>query len=559
MNWKKRLKQMKKEIAPEAVKAIKEMVKEPPKGAATPAAPRATPEIAIRATGAIGAIGASLATYNRTKLLPKNTNTAYIFKSGPPAVDEAILQRVKKAFEACGGYDKLKERCLADKQTLFASMQQTWITKNSDVHAVTVRDNATVLAVAHCDSVANVRTQFGIVELVEETLVFSPQLDDRLGVFTILDMLPALGIDVDILLTDNEESGASTAKDFTTTKKYNWMVEFDRRGENAVCYQYKDMHKLAEPFFDVQYGSVSDISLMSSLGVLGINVGVGYESEHTNRCLCVLEVYLRQIARFVAFYKTYADQHLAYKPEVITPFMGFHNACGAQGWGAQGWGAQGYEYGRGYAYDAMGMYYDPTEAADPADTPIVPATPATPATPTQTPGAALLKQFHGSAFGGGDKGRGAGTDISLDRCPDCGMLVLKSLKNCPYCNTSMDDYRASLYWPTTRCRWCQQPIDRIDAKDNFRLKYRSDEWTCAYCMSPDDAARLIEMDESDDFYCNLCGHRLSDNDILDNEKCGIEPDNWICEACSMGPGHEDAAGQTDTVKQATAERSMISD
>ena len=45
-------------------------------------------------------------------------------------------------------------------------------------------------------------------------MVHSGALDDRLGAYIILDLLPKLGINVDVLLTVGEEQGRSTANFF---------------------------------------------------------------------------------------------------------------------------------------------------------------------------------------------------------------------------------------------------------------------------------------------------------------------------------------------------------
>src|SRR3954465_12674834 len=78
---------------------------------------------------------------------------------------------------------------------------------------------ATVLAVAHCDFVDCDSSHF----FAKDGIVWSSRLDDRLGVYTILDVLPMLGINVDVLLTDGEESCNSTARYFDVKEHdYKW-------------------------------------------------------------------------------------------------------------------------------------------------------------------------------------------------------------------------------------------------------------------------------------------------------------------------------------------------
>ncbi|MCP6726064.1 hypothetical protein NL526_28810, partial [Klebsiella pneumoniae] len=66
--------------------------------------------------------------------------------------------------------------------------------------------------------------------------------DDRLGLYYIMEILPSLGINVDVLLTTDEEIGQSSASEFKKAegKQYNWMFMFDRHGYgNVVMYQYE--------------------------------------------------------------------------------------------------------------------------------------------------------------------------------------------------------------------------------------------------------------------------------------------------------------------------------
>lgn len=166
------------------------------------------------------------------------------------------------------------------------------------------KDNgANVLAVAHLDTVQT-SSRFNRVAFDDETIVYCPKLDDRLGVYTILDLLPKLGVKVDVLLTENEEIGQSTACDFETSKHYNWIVEFDRCGSDAVSYEYAWNEVLRE-YFDTGCGSFSDICYLDHLECKAMNVGVAYENEHNKRAYFILEDYLVQVARWLLFYEKY--------------------------------------------------------------------------------------------------------------------------------------------------------------------------------------------------------------------------------------------------------------
>lgn len=162
------------------------------------------------------------------------------------------------------------------------------------------QEGSKILAVAHCDSV-NTKHWFGTLHhpMIGD-IVFSDCLDDRLGVHIITKMLPQLDIHTDILLTQGEETGNSTAKLFIRDiaegklkiPDYNWLVEFDREGTDVVRYQYEDTDwiKILENFFpDVNHGSFTDIVSMGSLGICGVNVGIGNRDSHNDNSRATLQ------------------------------------------------------------------------------------------------------------------------------------------------------------------------------------------------------------------------------------------------------------------------------
>lgn len=184
------------------------------------------------------------------------------------------------------------------------------------------RDNNKVLAVAHCDSVDHDSDHFCTDP--ESDVVFSSRLDDRLGVFIIMDVLPSLGINTDILLTDCEECGWTTAedaaKDIGTDHPYNWMFQFDRHGPGAVTYQYTGMRKYLRPYFDnIEHGSFSDICKMDGLGICGVNVGTAYYNEHTAGSYALLNILSDQIERFVRLYEDGREVRIPHSKPVYRP------------------------------------------------------------------------------------------------------------------------------------------------------------------------------------------------------------------------------------------------
>ena len=142
------------------------------------------------------------------------------------------------------------------------------------------------------------------------------QLDDRLGAWVLLDILPKMGIHCDILLTDSEESGQSTAKYFTDTDRYNWIFEFDRAGTDVVLYEYKtdQLCELLEGYgFQIGYGSFSDICFLDP-EVSAINFGVGYHRQHTRHCYARLRDTEAMVNRFAQFYSDQKDERLEHTP-----------------------------------------------------------------------------------------------------------------------------------------------------------------------------------------------------------------------------------------------------
>jgi len=176
-----------------------------------------------------------------------------------------------------------------------------------------------ILAVAHLDTVLDL-PHFYHCQTSAGPLVFATQLDDRLGVYVLLDLLPQLGCSVDLLLTTDEERLASTAAFFEPEElelgyRYHWVVEFDRRGEDVVLYQY-DMpllrSRLQEVGFTLGSGCYSDIADLH-LGCAAFNVGVGYYRAHTPLCYADLSVCDRQLARFAQFYHKYRDVSMPFE------------------------------------------------------------------------------------------------------------------------------------------------------------------------------------------------------------------------------------------------------
>lgn len=210
-------------------------------------------------------------------------------------------------------YGRLERRCLASIEDYAGEGELTETAGGMYIY----KDNGSpVLAVAHLDTVQDWR-HFDRVTIAGSQFVFNAQLDDRLGAYIILDLLPQLGVKCDVLLTEGEERGMSTAEWFAPDKPYNWMFSFDRTGEDVVLYQYDDKSTrglLKGHKFMPAQGLWSDIAVLEHLGCKGFNIGCGYYNYHDKFAYMLPAVTKRQVKRFVNFYGEYKDTFIEYVP-----------------------------------------------------------------------------------------------------------------------------------------------------------------------------------------------------------------------------------------------------
>jgi hypothetical protein len=173
--------------------------------------------------------------------------------------------------------------------------------------------DAKILAVAHRDTVCKA----GFFKYdARNHRVYTPTLDDRLGCCIVLDTLRRVLPEgsYDILLTEGEETGRSTAKHFIppVDREYNWMFQFDRGGVDAVHYQYTDRDWLdalkndkTGLGCDIAAGMMSDICYLERLGVCGVNVGTAYYKYHSINAFADLREAEMMIDRFAQFFVEY--------------------------------------------------------------------------------------------------------------------------------------------------------------------------------------------------------------------------------------------------------------
>ena len=227
-------------------------------------------------------------------------------------------------------WDGLQEICQSSESDLLRHFSDDGfdiIPVKKDRYYAFQDNDSNVLAVAHMDTVRPAWSKFRFNR--RDRKVTSPALDDRLGVFILTKILPMFGVLPDILLTTDEEIGASTASLFNPTKKYNWIFSFDRRGDDVVMYDY-ETDELCEMMqsngFDVGFGSFSDICYLDHLEVSGFNFGTGYYNEHTKRCFAMLDIVSNMVSKFIAFYDKFKDTKFDY---VYVPWSQRYKGMGA--------------------------------------------------------------------------------------------------------------------------------------------------------------------------------------------------------------------------------------
>lgn len=145
------------------------------------------------------------------------------------------------------------------------------------------------LAVAHLDTVQSPR-----LDEYDDTLeVWSGAgFDDRSGLYACMKLYQQRD-NVAVLLTDNEETGQTTAqwasepleRWMAHTKQYiSLMIEFDRAENDFVFYEYYsgDINTIMSRLgVSSGVGSYSDICWLQDLDVCGINLGIGYINAHS--------------------------------------------------------------------------------------------------------------------------------------------------------------------------------------------------------------------------------------------------------------------------------------
>jgi hypothetical protein len=150
-----------------------------------------------------------------------------------------------------------------------------------------------VLLLAHMDTVHKETPQLVLYDPTNGS-VSSPQGiggDDRCGVFMVLEIVKRFNCSV--LFCEDEEVGGVGARKFIQTDlahelKFNYAIEFDRKGKNDAVFYDCDNEDFEEfitkEFYKTAYGSFSDISVVAPfLGCAAVNLSCGYYNAHSTK------------------------------------------------------------------------------------------------------------------------------------------------------------------------------------------------------------------------------------------------------------------------------------
>lgn len=148
-----------------------------------------------------------------------------------------------------------------------------------------------VLLVAHLDTVHKELPKMFCYDPMTKSLS-SPEgigADDRCGVYMILEVIKRYNCSV--LFCEDEEIGGIGAEKFVKTKfasalKFNYIIEFDRKGHNDAVFYNCDNSKFEEfitdKYYKTAFGSFSDISIIAPvLKCAAVNLSCGYYNAHT--------------------------------------------------------------------------------------------------------------------------------------------------------------------------------------------------------------------------------------------------------------------------------------
>lgn len=197
--------------------------------------------------------------------------------------------------------------------------------------------------------------------------------DDRCGVYMIFEVIKKFKCSV--LFCEDEEIGGIGAKKFIKTDlakelKFNYAIEFDRRGSNDAVFYDCDNEDFEEfitkDFYDTAWGSFSDISTLAPfLKCAAVNLSCGYYGAHTVEEYVVLHEMEESIeAACKILERTTENDKFEY---IESKYKGYYGSYYGYGYGGYksskkqnnyGYYANSYTYEDDYLYYYLIEFYD---------------------------------------------------------------------------------------------------------------------------------------------------------------------------------------------------------
>ncbi len=191
-----------------------------------------------------------------------------------------------------------------------------------------------------------------------KNVIWSPQglgADDRAGVYSIIQILRS-GYRPHVILTTDEEKGClgagELAKNPCPFENLQYIIELDRRGTNDCVFYDCDNKKFVEYVeqfgFTEAYGSFSDIcEFCPEWGVAGVNLSVGYQSEHSYQELLYVGPMFSTIEKVK---KMLSEENIPFFKYIPSPYT----------WSWKNWtkGSWDEKYNKAFGYGGYSYPYD---------------------------------------------------------------------------------------------------------------------------------------------------------------------------------------------------------
>ena len=226
---------------------------------------------------------------------------------------------------------------------------------------VYAKGNIPIALVAHLDTVFPLPPTDVFYDR-EQNVIWSPQglgADDRAGVYIIFQILRTTKLRPHLIFTTDEEKGMLgsiflTKKERKPFAEMKYIIQLDRRGVNDCVFydcDNKDFTKYVESFgFKKAFGSFSDISeICPEWGIAGVNLSVGYVSEHSEKEHLYVDVLKNTQTRVIEMLK---DAENAPTFEFIPDPYSYSYYYGGLGKNAIDY-AYGYEWGGSDEYEVI--------------------------------------------------------------------------------------------------------------------------------------------------------------------------------------------------------------